>query len=128
MEVAELMVTDELPRVTTPVKSSMRSSWPAARVLPVRGKVKALRTLVLAKFTVRALAAMVTALAILRSKPMPDTAFAETEYEIVATGLLEAGTLRGQMVSVGQPEMVAAVSFKKVMMALPERTKVALLY
>ena len=32
------------------------------------------------------------------------------------------------MVSVGQPERVAGVLFKKVMMALPERTRVAVVY
>ena len=43
-------------------------------------------------------------------------------------GLLEAGTLRGQIVLFGQPERVEPVSFRKVMMALPVRTRVAEVY
>jgi hypothetical protein len=48
--------------------------------------------------------------------------------ETVATGLLEAATLRGQIVLAGQLESVEAVLFRKVIFALPVRTSVTLLY
>jgi hypothetical protein len=42
--------------------------------------------------------------------------------------LLETATLRGQMVLGGQPDSVKPVSFRKVILALPEKNTVALLY
>src|SRR6267378_2442225 len=51
---------------------------------------------------------------------------------MVATGLLETTTLRGQIVLEvalpGQPESVVPVSFRKVILALPEKNRVALTY
>src|ERR1700682_2389826 len=65
----------------------------------------------------------------LRSMPMPVTAFGETVKGTVATGVLETATLSGQTVLGGQREMVAvAESFRKVILALPERNRVALTY
>src|SRR5260370_33231711 len=94
--VEEAIVTALLFRLTTPVKSSIRSSWPAARLEFARGRVNALRTLLLVKSTTRLPPEMDTALAKLRSMPMPVPAFGETVKETVATALLEAGRLRGQ--------------------------------
>src|SRR5207249_8294942 len=125
----EVMVTVLALRLTMPVKSSSRSSWLEKRLLPWRGSVKPLRTLLLLKFTASVLPEMDTALAKLRSMPMPVTPLGETVKDTVATGLLEAATLRGQMVAGGQPEIVVlVVSFRNVILALPERVRVALLY
>src|SRR5260370_2812481 len=114
--------------LTTPVKSSMRSSWPTARLEFVRGRVKALRTLLLAKFTTRLAPEMETALAKLRSMPMPVTAVCETVKETVATGLLEAATLRGHAVLAGHCERVGLESLREGSLALPERSRVTPLY
>src|SRR5260221_6118188 len=94
---AEAMVTAGLPMLTTPVKSSMRSNWPEARLEFARGRVKALRTLLLLKFTARLAPEIDTALAKFRSMPTPVTEFCETVKDKLATGLLEAATLSGQM-------------------------------
>jgi len=60
-------------RVTTPVKSSMRSSWPAARFV-ARGRLKALMTLLVPGFvrlTFNEVPVSVMAFARLKSMPNP---------------------------------------------------------
>lgn len=126
--VAGVIVTVELLRLTTPVKSCIRSSWPEARLELARGRVKALRTLLLLKFKARLVPEMDKAVAKFRSMPIPVTALWVTVKERFATGLLEAAKLKGQMVLAGQLESVAPVSFKKVILALPVRTNVTLVY
>lgn len=70
----ETIVTFVPLTVATPVKSSMRSSWPAARLEFARGRAKALITLVVPEFVRLRLSVaplIVTAFARLKSMPIP---------------------------------------------------------
>ena len=83
--------------VATPVKSSMRSSLPAARLEFCRGRVKALITLLvpeLEKLTLRDVP--VSVMAFLRLKSMPNPVLPGTRTERVATGtpVVVKGTLQ----------------------------------
>ena len=74
ISVAGVIVTFEPLTVASPVKSSMRSSWPAARLEFVRGSVKSLTTVVveeLAKFRFSPAPTTVTVVARLTSMPSP---------------------------------------------------------
>jgi len=85
---AGAIVTVEPETVAMPVKSSMRSSWPEARldIVPPRGRAKALTTLVVAelmKLMVSAVPVRETAFARLTSMPSPALAAMASEVVIV---------------------------------------------
>ena len=119
MELAEVTVTEELPTLTTPVKSSMRSSCPEERLLPARGRAKALRTLAFAKLTFRLAPEIDKRLLRLRAMPRPVTLLEETAKARLACEV-PAATMAtcGQPVLAGQVWSVLAVSLKKVMIGL----------
>lgn len=81
---AGAIVTDEPVIVAIPVKSSMRSSWPLARLEFARGRVKALTTVVeleLVKFRLRM--PPVTEMAFARLTSMPNPALPLMACEVV---------------------------------------------
>src|SRR5579863_3334604 len=80
--VAALIVRPVPPKLTTPVTSSMRSSWPAARLEFVRGRVNALTELVLPGFTVRE--PPVTEITFAKLTSMPSPPWAPMVCEVVA--------------------------------------------
>lgn len=84
----EAMVTLVPLTVATPVKSSMRSSWPAAKLV-LRGRAKELMTFELppglVRFTLNVVPERVTAFA--RLKSMPNPVLALMVCEAVMTGV-----------------------------------------
>src|SRR5580704_7191969 len=105
-------------RETTPVKSSIRSNWPAARFELVRGRRNEVRTLVvpeLLKLTVRVVPVRVMALAILKSRPKPVLAEKTCERLLMRTEVMVPG-LKEQIALIAQTGLVRAtpVSLRKV--------------
>lgn len=128
--VADFTVTAlPLMAVTTPVKSSIRSSWPLARTEPGRGRVMALSTLVegvaLLRFTLMFPPLIDTALFKLKRRPRPCLPLA---LRVIGKGALEivaepaAAGLTAQMAPLRQPETVPAVLFRKVIFGLARAT------
>src|SRR5713101_9646223 len=128
--VADFTVTAlPLMAVTTPVKSSIRSSWPLARTEPVRGRVMALSTLVegvaLLRFTLMFPPVIETALLKLKRTLRPCLPLA---LRVSGKGALEivaepaAAGLVVQTAPLRQPETVPAVLFRKVIFGLARAT------
>src|SRR4029077_13685833 len=92
--VGEVMVTVLPLMPTTPVKSSIKSSWPEPRFELVRGRRNEVRTLVVAellKLTVRVVPVRVIALARLKSSPKPVLAEKTCERLLMRTALMVPG-------------------------------------
>jgi len=114
----EVMVAFWPLRETTPAKSSIKSSWPAARFELLRGRRNEVRTLVvpeLLKLTVRVVPVRVIALAILKSRPRPVLAEKTWERLLMRTELMVPG-LKEQIALTAQAGLVRAtpVSLRKV--------------
>src|SRR5690242_6692850 len=127
MRAAGVMVTLEPEMLTAPVTSSIRSSWPVARLEFWRGRLKRLvtgRATVLAKFSVSVVPVREMALARLTSMPSP--LLPEMLWEVVIVEVKGPEKAATQTVFAEHGwlrlVMVAPVPLKKLSVALEKVT------